>query len=532
MLSSVRTVREFADGGLHPGYAFPLWHGVIALVARFASTDVAEVVRHLSAILVPLAFAVWYAAGRSLFRSWAAGVATLAGAVALLGFSRGGIGSFELLSLPASAARVLLVPAVLALAFALAHEERWSLAAPLAAAALALTLTHPTYALFLVLPLAAFLALRAALDRHDVAALVRLAYPIPALVVPFVGYTLWILPVLNSTLARGEGDRARAISHYAGQLDVSGDSVRLAPEAIARGGAAVVAALLVVPLAGLAGRRLWSSYVLAGTVSILTVALVPQLFTPLSDAASISQARRLVLFLPLAFSLAGAALFLGRLRWWGVVAAVLAGVGLQLAYPGEIGYRVGQGGPSWAVWIALGGGVLAIAYALWRKPEGPAPTWFAVLAACAFVLPLAVAGLADAKRESRPDPYALTPGLTRELRALDRRSIVLSWPETSYRIAADAPVRIVAAPPAHVARTKLNQPYNRRRDVLKFFSRPGVTAADRKQILDDRFVGWVVVDKTRRYPAAYLDGNLEKVFEDGRYILYKVPPPEDEEGEP
>ena len=29
----LRTVDEFKDGGLHPGYAFPLWHGFLALVA-------------------------------------------------------------------------------------------------------------------------------------------------------------------------------------------------------------------------------------------------------------------------------------------------------------------------------------------------------------------------------------------------------------------------------------------------------------------------------------------------------------------
>src|SRR4029077_9555039 len=27
----LRTVDEFKDGGLHPGYAFPLWHGFLAL---------------------------------------------------------------------------------------------------------------------------------------------------------------------------------------------------------------------------------------------------------------------------------------------------------------------------------------------------------------------------------------------------------------------------------------------------------------------------------------------------------------------
>ena len=35
----LRTVDEFADGGLHPGYAFPLWHGFLALVAKVSGLD-------------------------------------------------------------------------------------------------------------------------------------------------------------------------------------------------------------------------------------------------------------------------------------------------------------------------------------------------------------------------------------------------------------------------------------------------------------------------------------------------------------
>ena len=32
---------EFADGGLHPGYAFPLWHAFLALVGKLAGEDLA-----------------------------------------------------------------------------------------------------------------------------------------------------------------------------------------------------------------------------------------------------------------------------------------------------------------------------------------------------------------------------------------------------------------------------------------------------------------------------------------------------------
>ena len=53
---SLDAVAEFADGGPHPGYAFPLWHGFLALMGRLAGVDPSEVLLHSAAILVPLAF--------------------------------------------------------------------------------------------------------------------------------------------------------------------------------------------------------------------------------------------------------------------------------------------------------------------------------------------------------------------------------------------------------------------------------------------------------------------------------------------
>ena len=55
---SLDRVSEFADGSLHPGYAFPLWHGFLALIATVAGEDPECVVTHLPSILAPLAVVV------------------------------------------------------------------------------------------------------------------------------------------------------------------------------------------------------------------------------------------------------------------------------------------------------------------------------------------------------------------------------------------------------------------------------------------------------------------------------------------
>ena len=48
-------------------------------------------------------------------------------------------------------------------------------------------------------------------------------------------------------------------------------------------------------------------------------------------------------------------------------------------------------------------------------------------------------------------------------------AVVYSDLETSYRIAAEAPVYIAAAPPSHVADTEKNRPYERRAANIEFF---------------------------------------------------------------
>ena len=383
-LTSLNVVDEFKHGGLHPGYAFPLWHAAVALVARLADVDPAKALVHLPAILTPLAIVLAYAAGAALFRSYGGGVAVAAAQTGLLGFSRAGTGSFDFMAYPPTVARALIAPTVLALVFSLAAGGRRRQVLSISAASIALALVHPTYAFFVALPVVGFLAARAVLAPRRWRELLRIGAAIPAILLPAGLYALWLKPIVDKTVSHDPGstERARAIAHYAGQIDVVHGQLRLAPEAISRGGAIAVAGLLAIPLAALAGNRRWAAYVLGTSLVVLVLVLYPWAFDHLSDAVSVSQSRRLAAFLPIPFAVAGAASLLGRYNAAGCLAAFGAGALLQLAYPGEFSYFLIVGGPPWPVWLALAGAAVGlVAAAIVRRfvPEAP-PMWTAAVA--------------------------------------------------------------------------------------------------------------------------------------------------------
>ncbi|HJU47057.1 MAG TPA: hypothetical protein VJ689_02925, partial [Gaiellaceae bacterium] len=118
---SLDSVNEFPDGGLHPGYAFPLWHGFLALVAKVSFADPAEVVLHESSVLAPVAALVGYEAGWVLFRRAVPAVASAAAGIALVAMAPRYGGAYTALGLPATGSRQILVPATLALALLAVH---------------------------------------------------------------------------------------------------------------------------------------------------------------------------------------------------------------------------------------------------------------------------------------------------------------------------------------------------------------------------------------------------------------------------
>ncbi|HEX4746071.1 MAG TPA: DUF6541 family protein [Gaiellaceae bacterium] len=509
---SLDRVSEFADGSLHPGYAFPLWHGFLALIAKASGEDPERVVTHLPSILAPIAVVIAFEAGWALFRrTWAAGV-TSAAQVAMIAFAPGMGGAYVFLSLPATASRQLLVPAALALALESVRGPTLGLVASTAAAGFVLAVVHPTYAIFLWVPFVGFLVVRALWERKDFR---TGALALGALVVPAALFLLWLRPIVNDTrsVSPDADELQRAFDQYGSQLVVhSATSYNLAPEVFTRAGAVAVAALLLVPLAGFAARRRWAAYVVGGALAVFAVMLVPPLFTSLSDLVSISQARRAAGFLPFAFAFAGGMGVLARLVGPLLLPLALgAGMFLQIVYPGDFEYVLRNPAPAWIAWFAVLGALAALAVGFVRRR--PALETGASLASAAFLIPVFAGGLLDWNRPGPPELATLTPGVVAALRdEVDAGTVVFSDPETSFRLAAFAPVYVANAPPGHVADTDDNRPYERARDARRFL-RTGDLAIPRTY-----GASYVVLDGLRTDLAL----DLPVVYEDDRFTVYRL----------
>ena len=195
-----------------------------------------------------------------------------------------------------------------------------------------------------------------------------------------------------------------------------------------------------MPLTALAIRRPWAQYVLGGSLLILLLMEVPWLFVHLSDAASLSQARRAAGFAPLPFAFAGAFAIAAR-RFITLPAALAAGIVLQIVWPGDFGVGLSHGGPALATWVALIGGLVALAGVLVVRPRPPRERHrLAAAAAALFVLPVVVHGFSHWGPKNQHDPDALSARLVHNLRTkVPKGAVVIAPVRTSYEVAASRP---------------------------------------------------------------------------------------------
>jgi hypothetical protein len=174
-------------------------------------------------------------------------------------------------------------------------------------------------------------------------------------------------------------------------------------------------------------------------------------------------------FAPLPFAFAGGLALLAR-RVWVPPLALVAGIVLQRLWPGDFELGLHHGGPAAATWFALVGGAAALVVALvLRRSPLPERWGLGAAAAIGFTIPVAVHGIWHWTPSHTSDPHGLSPQLVHGLRTqVPRGAIVIAPLETSYRVAAVAPVYIVGAPVTHVAATRANRPYERAKDVLRW----------------------------------------------------------------
>ncbi|HZT94588.1 MAG TPA: hypothetical protein VE985_08935 [Gaiellaceae bacterium] len=525
---SLHDVSEFAGGGMHPGYAFPLWHGCMAVVARLAGVDPTSVALHEPSLLVPLALVLAFEMGLAVFGSAGLAVAVVLAQVALRVLAQGHGGIYPDLWQPGQAATQLLLPAVVAAFFVLARRPSWPVALTLAAGSADLALVHPTYALFIAIPLIAFVAVRVLLTRgadlrRGIVALVALGLPMG------LAY-LWLRPVVDQSVALHLGSKGlgQSLHHYRSDLVIhSLTRYNLAPSRVDRLGVVPIAALVLTPLAFFARRRRWSALVLGATVAILALDLWPLVFPHFSNVVSLSQSRRLAVFIPFALALAGGLAVLAAVsRLLALGLALGGGIWLQLAYPGDFGLTAARHQPTLPVWIGLYGAIaaLALAAAFAWLPRDPLPRlgrprgMTAAFAALLFVIPVAVHGFSTWTPSQSVDSHALTPGLIRFLeRDVPARSIVFGDLETSYRAVAFAPVYVVAVPPTHAGNTRPNRLFVRRSAVLRFFAHPSLSIPRAWN------AGWLVLrrDERRQWQAIERLGR-RPVYADDGFVVFRL----------
>jgi hypothetical protein len=519
---SLRSLDEFRDGGLHPGYAFPLWHVALAVISKLAGVNAPAAFLHLPTVLLPLSFVLVYEAGTALFASRWAGVATSLAEFTLLGLASGTGGGYTSLALPATASRTLLLPALLALVFTYVRGPSGVGLASIVAASTAMTIVHPSYSVLVAIGLVGFLLVRALLDRrHDVR---HIGAALAAIVVPAGLVVAWLLPVVRETASHSPSgvELNRAFAAYGNELDVFGrHSYRLAPELYGRAGAIAVASLLLLPLAVFAHRRLWAAFVLGAMLSTFVVTLLPFVFPHFADAISISQARRIIGFSPRPYVLVGGALVLaGFLRLALLPVALAAGIALQLAYPGDFAspYRLVHGPSGVLTWVVFGATVAALlAAAVFgrRIPEVQGAPLLAAAAVTLFLIPVAVHGYSHwtvAPKSRNALPAELVAAVRREV---PRGDVVFSDPLTAYELSGFAPVYINAAPTTHVADTHANRPAARVKQAQRFFADHGPLSVARRT-----GAHWLLVDRTRVGRAPFA---LPRVYSGSRYVLYRIP---------
>src|SRR6185503_213600 len=393
------------DTGLHPGYAFPLWHATGAVVVWLSGIEETVMFRFWPTALIPFVAAAVYSAGRSMFGCRAAGFATCIGYLGAFAFPIG-VGYFSQISYPGYICIFLFWPLIVERTFTYLREGGREPLWTAAAASFAVSAIHPSYSPFMILLIGAFLVARFVMARDRRDDLRRLGLMLGAVTVPFLLFLVWLFPAADSSASTV----SRASEHFVTIVNMNGGQVSMRADWLTRGGPIAIAALVCIPLAAAATRTRAAAFVAGTSAVVILILIVPYFFTPFAHVMSISQGRRFLFYLPFAFALTGGALILARFRWFAVAGALLLGAWLHQVWPGDFKYMLRDPGPGWLAWVAAAGALVVIGLGATKKLNLRYGNGWALAIVIAFVLPAAVVGIHGMK-QYRPEPNRINDNL-------------------------------------------------------------------------------------------------------------------------
>jgi hypothetical protein len=385
------------------------------------------------------------------------------------------------------------------------------------------SIIHASYVPFMIMLIGGFIGARALLQRDRVE-LRRGAVLVGALTVPFALFMVWLYPIAS------HGGASLALETFATIMNVDGSLLSMKTEWVSRGGAAQIAALLLVPLAGAATRTRAGVFIASTTAIVILILIVPWFFTPFSAVMSVSQGRRLLFYLPWAFALAGGAMALARFGYIAVAGSLVAGVVLQILWPGDFAYTLLDPGPQGVAWFAGISAIVVLLVGLRRTLPVRYQERWAVPIVAVLLVPAAVVGLFEMRTVPLSDPIrtelldlglGIGPSLAKAVtRHVGRDDVLLAEPPVAFRLTAVSPVYIVAAQDAHGGDTAQNRHQERRLAVLGFYFRY-TNDATRAAVLRDYDVDWVLTRQHRSYPRAFLS-QFDVVYETKKFVLYRI----------
>jgi hypothetical protein len=546
-------IGQYRGGDNHPGYALPLWHEAIAVIARLADSSALETMRLLPVVLAPISVLTFAGVAQIAFRS---GAAATAAAVAFVGgrmvFTFPAMDGIYNAAEPRTVASGILLPLVLGLVLLVVGRPNadevgisatdagsaaaWKPATALAVCAtVVLVYVHVSYIVWLALLLLGVAAVALPLGwKTPELRRAQLAAG-GAVFAAAVVSVATLLPAIGRLQDHPEGGTKGGLALASANVDAllvgSGSTLHLRADYIIWFGA--------VAFLGLAGTALlgrWLRDPLVGWIPVAsTIAcafvLIPPAFRWLAESIGVAQTTRVYLIIPWVFGAAALVLIVGgRLdawwkcggrRRWASVGALL-GLALGTMWLANVWPPLKRRSApavmppdlvtALIVLCAVGCVIAVLVYRVqpgWLGGTGPWQHRGLGVAATTIVLALAPLPilLSQADRVQHtiatgPLSGTAVPGTaavdvrTRRTLARVMRSrphpVVLAEPHLAYRMLALSPVYAAAVPPGHVAITKRNRPYDRNAAIETFLIE-GTSAATRLSILNSQRVDVVVL---------------------------------------